>query len=415
MTELKQKLLDVFTKYVQIESGSDENSSSDPSTKTQMDLALILKEDLQKLGLKNIELSPFAYLTATLPSNIDYKVPTIGFLAHMDTYPGGTIGRKVKPVVHKNYQGGDITVNKELNVVISPETSPALNICIGHDIITSSGDTLLGADDKAGIAIIMVMLEYLIANPQIKHGDIRIAFTPDEEIARGTKHFDVKAFGADFAYTLDGECGEGIMAENFNAASVSIKVKGVLAHPGNAKDIMQNPVRILADICSAWPENKLPETTCGREGFLCFTNIAADFEKGSLNAMVRDFDENKLNASISFLKEIIKEKQLKYPGCEFEIKVTYPYKNMKPIIDKYPNILKLAEDAFAECGLNHEGKPIRGGTDGAALSYMGLPTPNIDAGYGTPHGPFEWASLDMMEKITKALTIIVQNNTVKQK
>lgn len=415
MTDFKQRLLDVFTKYVQIESGSDENSPSDPSTAAQTDLALVLKEDLRKLGLKDIRLSQFAYLTATLPSNIDYKVPTVGFLAHMDTYPGGTIGRKVKPVIHKNYQGGDITVNKELNVVISPKTSPALNICIGHDIVTSSGDTLLGADDKAGIAIIMVMLEYLIANPQIKHGDIRIAFTPDEEIARGTKHFDVKSFGADFAYTLDGECGEGIMAENFNAASVSIKVKGVLAHPGNAKDIMQNPVRIVADICSSWPENKLPETTCGRDGFICFTNCSADFEKGTLNAMVRDFDENKLNEHINLLKEIVKEKQLKYPGSKIEMEVKHSYKNMKPIIDKYPNILKLAEDAFAECGLNAEGQPIRGGTDGAMLSYMGLPTPNIDAGYGTPHGPFEWASLDMMEKITKALTIIVQNNAVKQK
>lgn len=410
MENFKQRILEVFTKYTQVESGSDENSQSSPSTKGQLELAKILKEDLQKLGLKDINLSEYGYLTAALPSNIDRKVPVIGFLAHMDTYPGGTAGRTVKPIVHKNYQGGDILVSKEHNVIISPKTSPALNKCIGHDIVTASGDTLLGADDKAGITIIMVMLEHLIANPKIKHGEIKIAFTPDEEIARGTKHFDVKAFGADFAYTLDGECGDGITSENFNAAAITIKVKGVQAHPGNAKDIMQNPVRIIADICASWPENKLPETTCGREGFVCFIGANADFEKGVLNAMARDFDENLLQSHLALLEAIIKEKRLKYPGSVIDFEVSYPYKNMKPMIDKHPQILKLAKEAFEECGLNAESQPIRGGTDGANLSYMGLPTPNIDAGYGTPHGPFEWTSLDMMDKITRAIAKIAENN-----
>lgn len=410
MENFKQRILEVFTKYTQVESGSDENSQSSPSTKGQLELAKILKEDLQKLGLKDINLSEYGYLTAALPSNIDRKVPVIGFLAHMDTYPGGTAGRTVKPIVHKNYQGGDILVSKEHNVIISPKTSPALNKCIGHDIVTASGDTLLGADDKAGITIIMVMLEHLIANPKIKHGEIKIAFTPDEEIARGTKHFDVKAFGADFAYTLDGECGDGITSENFNAAAITIKVKGVQAHPGNAKDIMQNPVRIIADICASWPENKLPETTCGREGFVCFIGANADFEKGVLNAMARDFDENLLQSHLALLEAIIKEKRLKYPGSVIDFEVSYPYKNMKPIIDKHPQILKLAKEAFEECGLNAESQPIRGGTDGANLSYMGLPTPNIDAGYGTPHGPFEWTSLDIMDKITRAIAKIAENN-----
>ncbi len=410
MENFKERILEVFTKYIQVESGSDENSQSSPSTKGQLELAKILKEDLQKLGLKDVSLSEYGYLTAVLPSNIDRKVPVIGFLAHMDTYPGGTAGRTVKPIVHKNYQGGDITVSKEHNVIISPKTSPALNKCIGHDIVTASGDTLLGADDKAGITIIMVMLEHLIANQQIKHGEIKIAFTPDEEIARGTKHFDVKAFGADFAYTLDGECGDGITSENFNAAAITIKVKGVQAHPGNAKDIMQNPVRIIADICASWPENKLPETTCGREGFICFIGANADFEKGVLNAMARDFDENLLQSHLALLEAIIKEKRLKYPGSVIDFEVSYPYKNMKPMIDKHPQILKLAKEAFEECGLNAESQPIRGGTDGANLSYMGLPTPNIDAGYGTPHGPFEWTSLDMMDKITRAIAKIAENN-----
>lgn len=410
MENFKERILEVFTKYIQVESGSDENSQSSPSTKGQLELAKILKEDLQKLGLKDVSLSEYGYLTAALPSNIERKVPVIGFLAHMDTYPGGTAGRTVKPIVHKNYQGGDITVSKEHNVIISPKTSPALNKCIGHDIVTASGDTLLGADDKAGITIIMVMLEHLIANPQIKHGEIKIAFTPDEEIARGTKHFDVKAFGADFAYTLDGECGDGITSENFNAAAITIKVKGVQAHPGNAKDIMQNPVRIIADICASWPENKLPETTCGREGFICFIGANADFEKGVLKAMARDFDENLLQSHLALLEAIVKEKRLKYPGSVIDFEVSYPYKNMKPMIDKHPQILKLAKEAFEECGLNAESQPIRGGTDGANLSYMGLPTPNIDAGYGTPHGPFEWTSLDMMDKITRAIAKIAENN-----
>lgn len=410
MENFKNRILEVFTKYVQIESGSDENSQSSPSTKGQLELAEVLKKDLQALGLKDVNLSRYGYLTATLPANTERKVPVIGFLAHMDTYPGGTAGRTVKPIVHKNYQGGDIVVSKEHNVIISPKTSPALNKCIGHDIVTASGDTLLGADDKAGITIIMVMLEHLIKNPQIKHGEIKIAFTPDEEIARGTKHFDVKAFGADFAYTLDGECGDGITSENFNAAAITIKVKGVQAHPGNAKDIMQNPVRIIADICASWPENKLPETTCGREGFVCFIGANADFEKGTLNAMARDFDEALLQSHLALLEAIIKEKRLKYPGSVIDFEVSYPYKNMKPMIDKHPQILKLAKEAFEECGLNAESQPIRGGTDGANLSYMGLPTPNIDAGYGTPHGPFEWTSLDMMDKIARAIAKIAENN-----
>ena len=401
--------LERFIRYVKIDTQSDENSLTTPSTEKQYNLLNLLKEELKALDIDS-EIDEHGRLYAKVKGEEGY--PTIGLNSHVDTASELT-GKNVKPQIIENYDGGTIKLNDEYSM--SPDQFPILKDHIGDTLVVTSGDTLLGGDDKAGIAIIMSVLAYFHDHPEIKHCPIAILFTPDEEIGRGAEYFDKDKFGADFAYTLDGECGEGIMAENFNAASVSIKVKGVLAHPGNAKDIMQNPVRILADICASWPENKLPETTCGREGFLCFTNIAADFEKGSLNAMVRDFDENKLNASISFLKEIIKEKQLKYPGCEFEIKVTYPYKNMKPIIDKYPNILKLAEDAFAECGLNHEGKPIRGGTDGAALSYMGLPTPNIDAGYGTPHGPFEWASLDMMEKITKALTIIVQNNTVKQK
>lgn len=413
MQDLKNRILEVFTKYVQIESSSDESSVASPSTPAQMEFAKILKADLEKLNLKDINLSQYGYLTATLPSNIDYKVPVIGFLAHMDTYPGGTGGRLVRPQVHKNYQGGDIVVSKEHNVIISPKTSHSLSKCIGHDIVTASGDTLLGADDKAGITIIMIMLEYLTAHPEIKHGDIRIAFTPDEEIARGTKHFDVKSFGADFAYTLDGECGDGIVAENFNAASIAIKVKGVQAHPGMAKDIMENPVRILADISASWPENKLPETTSGRDGFICFLDINADFEKGTMHAMVRDFEEDLLQKHLDMFKAIIEEKRLKYPGSKIEFEVKYPYKNMKPMVDKFPNILKLAKEAFEECGLNADGLPIRGGTDGANLSYMGLPTPNIDAGYGTPHGPFEWTSLDAMAKVTKAIAKIAENNTKK--
>ena len=409
----KSRIFDIFTKYIKIESGSDDKSNTFPSTASQKAFAKILAQDLKDAGLKNVTLVDNGYVMAEIPSNIDYKAPVIGFLAHMDTYPGGTIGRTVKPQLHKNYQGGDIVVSKEHKITITPKASPSLNKCIGHDIITASGDTLLGSDDKAGIAIIFAMAEHLIKNPQIKHGTVKLAFTPDEEIGRGPDRFDVAAFGADFAYTLDGECGEGIVDENFNAATLILKVKGVQAHPGFAKGIMQNPVRILADIISAWPENKLPETTEGREGFLCFTEVNADFEKGSANIMVRDFDEEKLKAHVREMQDIVKQKQEKYATAQIDLQVNYTYKNMKPVVDQNPAVMKLAKDAFEQEGLQAQGVPIRGGTDGARLCFMGLPTPNIDAGYATPHGPYEWASLEAMSKITNALIRITQNNIKK--
>ena len=408
MINFKKQVLETFTKYAQIESGSDPKSQTTPSTQTQVEFAKVLKADLEKLGLKDIKLAPTCHLTAKLPANVEGKYPVIGFLAHMDTYPEGTIGRKVKVCLHPNYDGGELVISKELGVILKPELSPALKKCIGHDLITSAGDTLLGTDDKAGIAIIMEMLKYLIAHPEIKHGDIRIAFTPDEEIARGPDNFDVPAFGADFAYTLDGECGDGIAYENFNAATVDISIKGVLAHPGQAKGIMENPVRILADIISKWPENKLAETTCGRQGFLTFTESKADFTNASVSAMVRSFEEDELRAMVKELENIIADIRKKYPGSEIKVKTTYTYKNMRPVIDKNPISVKLAKEAFEECGLASEGAPIRGGTDGARLTYMGLITPNLDAGYATPHGPFEWASLDQMSKIINALICLCE-------
>ncbi len=408
MINFKKQVLETFTKYAQIESGSDFNSKTTPSTQTQVELAKVLKKDLEALGLKEINLAPTCHLTAKLPANVDGKHPVIGFLAHMDTYPDGTIGRKVQVKLHPDYQGGEIVVNQDLGVIIKPELSPALKKCIGHDIITSAGDTLLGTDDKAGIAIIMEMLKYLTSHPEIKHGDIKIAFTPDEEIARGPDNFDVPAFGADFAYTLDGECGDGIAYENFNAATVNLFIKGVQAHPGQAKGIMENPVRILADIISKWPENQLAETTEGRQGFLTFTESKADFNTATASAMVRSFEEEELRAMIKKLEDIITDIRKKYIGSKIELKTTYAYKNMRPIIDKNPTAVKLAKDAFKDCGLNADGAPIRGGTDGARLTYMGLITPNLDAGYATPHGPFEWASLDQMSKIVNALICLCE-------
>lgn len=411
MINFKKQVLETFTKYAQIESGSDFKSQFTPSTQTQVEFAKILKADLEKLGLQDIKLASTCHLTAKLPANVDGKYPVVGFLAHMDTYPEGTIGRQVKVCLHPDYKGGDLVINKELGVILKPELSPALKKCIGHDLITSAGNTLLGTDDKAGIAIIMEMLKYLIAHPEIKHGDIRIAFTPDEEIARGPDNFDVPAFGADFAYTLDGECGDGIAYENFNAATVNISVKGVLAHPGQAKGIMENPVRILADIISKWPENKLAETTEGRQGFLTFTESKADFTTATASAMVRSFEETELHAMVKELEDIIADIRKKYPGSEIKADTTYTYKNMRPVIDKNPMAVKLAKEAFKECGLVSEGSPIRGGTDGARLTYMGLITPNLDAGYATPHGPFEWASLDQMSKIINALICLCEKIT----
>ena len=408
MVNFKDQVLKTFTKYAQIESGSDFKSKTTPSTQAQVEFAKMLKADLELLGLKEIKLSSTCHLTAKLPANIEGKYPVIGFLAHMDTYPEGTIGRKVQVCMHPDYKGGDLIINKERGIVLKPSVAPALSKCIGHDLITSAGDTLLGADDKAGIAIIMEMLKYFVSNPEIEHGDIKIAFTPDEEIARGPDNFDVPAFAADFAYTLDGECGDGIAYENFNAATLNIDIKGVQAHPGQAKGIMENPVRILADIISRWPENKLAETTEGREGFLTFTESKADFSTASANVMVRSFEEKELRAMIAEMEDILVDIRKKYPGSKIDLKTTYTYKNMRPVIEKDPRAVKLAKEAFEECGLCVDGAPIRGGTDGARLTYMGLITPNLDAGYATPHGPFEWASLDQMSKIINALVCICQ-------
>lgn len=410
MQHLKEHLLKTFTKYIQIESGSEEDTNLSPSTPTQFEFAKILKKDLETLGLEDIILTEHCHITATLPANIEYKVPVIGFIAHMDTFPGGTKGRTVKPQLHKNYQGGDIVVSKEHNIIITPKMSPALNDCIGHDIVTASGDTLLGADDKAGISIIIVMLQYLLKHPEIKHGQIKVAFTPDEEIGFGTKHFQKDNFKADFAFTLDGECGDGIVAETFNAFAANIKVKGVMAHTGMAKDIMENPVRILSDIISAWPESKLPETTCRKEDFICFTALTADLEKASAKAIIRSFSEEGIKQQAELLKAIIAEKQLKYPNSKIELTLTPQYKNMKQVLDKHPHILKLAQEALKEEGLNTEIQSVRGGTDGANLSFMGIPTPNLDAGYSLPHGPFEWTSLDVMAKVLKGIIRITENN-----
>lgn len=403
MLDFKKQVLETFTKYAQIESGSAFESKTTPSTQTQVEFAKVLKADLENLGLQEVKLSPTCHLTAKLPANVEGKYPVMGFLAHMDTYPEGTIGRKVQVKLHPNYQGGNLVINKELGVILKPELSPALKKCIGHDLITSAGDTLLGADDKAGVAIIMEMLKYLIHHPEVKHGDIKIAFTPDEEIGRGPDNFDVPAFGADFAYTLDGECGDGIAYENFNAATLTLNIKGVQAHPGQAKGIMENPVRILGDIISSWREDKLAETTEGYEGFLTFTDSKADFVTASANIMVRSFDEEDLRAMIAEFEKNLTDIRKKYPGSEINLTTTFTYKNMRPIIDKDPRAVKLAKEAFSESGLAAGGAPIRGGTDGARLTYMGLITPNLDAGYATPHGPFEWASLDQMSKIINAL------------
>ncbi|MDR0953538.1 MAG: peptidase T [Elusimicrobiota bacterium] len=406
----KDRLLEVLKKYVQIESGGSFTSNTSPSTQTQVEFAKVLVEDLKAIGAQDIKLDKDGYVYATLPATTDKKVPTIGFMAHMDTYPEGTIGRKVVPQLHKNYQGGDIVVSKERDVIITPFKAPLLKHCIGHDILTASGDTLLGADDKAGIAMIMVFAEHLIKHPEIKHGAIKIAFTPDEEIGNGPAKFDVKGYGADFAYTLDGECNEGVVAENFSAATVNISVKGVQSHIGYAKNIMVNPVRVLSDIIAAWPENKLPETTQDREGFIVFIDTKANFEKGEATAMVRNFDDNLLRQDIALLEAIVAEKRLKYPTTTIDFKVKFTYKNMKPMIDKNPLPMDLAIEALRQEGVNEIGVPMRGGTDGARLSFMGLPTPNLDAGYSLPHGPFEWCSIDQMQKIVNAMIRMIENN-----
>jgi tripeptide aminopeptidase len=403
----KKELYSKFKRYIVIDTKSDSGSKTYPSTKGQKILGAILAKEMKVIGLKKVQMDKFGYVTAELPANIKKKMPVIAFMAHMDTSPDAS-GKNVKPKIHSKYKGGNIVINSKKGVILSPAECPELLSCKGEDIITASGDTLLGADNKAGIAIILTAIEYLIKNPEIKRPTVKIAFTPDEEIGKGVNYFNVKKFGADIAYTIDGDVAGAIEDETFNADGFKIKITGKSVHPGTAKNSLANASRIAADIMSSWPENILPETTSGREGFIMFTSVKGEIENAEISGIVREHDIRKLNILKTHLKAIVNEKIIKYPLADIQIDFTEQYRNMKKIISQFPEIMEKLTQAVKEAGIKPIIKPVRGGTDGARLSFMGLPTPNVFTGGFNFHGRYEWVSLDGMQTSTEVMLNIVK-------
>jgi len=400
--DFKAALYKRLEKYVRIDTESDESSQTFPSTRKQLVLAKQLAAELKTMGARGIKLDKYGYVTAEIPATVKGKGPVIGFLAHMDTSPAAS-GRDVKPQVHRGWKGGDIVISRKLDIILNKKNCPELAGREGEDIVTASGDTLLGADNKAGLAVIMTAAEYLLRHKEIPHGKLKLGFTPDEEVGQGVKYFNVKAFGADFAYTFDGDVAGAVEEENFNADGVKITIAGKSVHPGTAKNALANAARIAADIVAAWPENMLPETTENREGFIMFTDIAAGIEKAELSGIAREHDLKKLKAMEKQLGAIVAAKRLKYPLAKIVLDFREQYRNMKEVIIRHPEVMRNLKAAVKKAGLEPHLKPVRGGTDGARLSFMGLPTPNVFTGGYNYHGRYEWVSLDGMNKSAEVL------------
>lgn len=393
-----------FLNYVSFDTQSSEETNTTPSTEKQRVFAQHLKEELIKEGLQDVELDELGYLYATLPSNTDKNVPTIGFIAHMDTSPDAS-GANVRPRIVKNYDGGDIVLNDSL--ITSPTKFPELLDHVGEDLIITDGTTLLGADDKAGIAEIVQAMVYLLQHPEIKHGKIRVGFNPDEEIGLGAHHFDVEKFGCDFAYTMDGsEVGE-IEFENFNAASAKITINGCSVHPGYAKEKMVNAVRIATELVGMLPADETPETTEGYEGFFHLTNISGTVEKAQLSFIIRDHDREYFESRKSKMTEAVEAINDKYGNIAM-LELKDQYYNMREKIEDKMYIIDIAKQAIAQTGAAPKVKAIRGGTDGAQLSFMGLPCPNIFAGGLNFHGPHEFCPVQSLEKAMMTIVNICQ-------
>ncbi len=408
----QDRLLERFLRYVKIDTQSDEESESYPSTAKQLDLSRLLEKEVRELGLQDVELTEHGYVFATLPSNLPGEnkknVPTIGFIAHVDTSPEVS-GANVKPTIHKNYQGGEIMLPQDSTQVIKPESDPAIVNCIGHDIITSDGTTLLGADNKSGVAEIMTAMDVLLNNPEIPHGKIRIAFTVDEEVGTGTKYFDVKSFGANYAYTIDGETAGEVEDETFCADTVTITVNGVNMHPGYAKGKMFNGIKIASEIISRLPRKALsPETTEKREGYVHPHAVNGGVEKTVIKFLIRDFTVEGLKEKEEFLKQIMNAVLRDYPPASADFVIDESYRNMRYILDKYPSVVNYAMAAVEQSGLTAKKGLIRGGTDGSRLSYMGLPTPNVFTGGHNFHSKREWISLQDMEKAVETIVNLAQ-------
>jgi len=396
---------DRFLRYVVIDTQSDAKSPSQPSTEKQKDLGRVLVEELLEIGVADAHLDEHGYVYATIPSNTSKNnVPVICFCSHMDTAPDFS-GTNVKPQIVRNYQGGDIKLPGDRSQVIRTADYPVLETLIGHDIVTSDGTTLLGADDKAGIAEIMAAAEFLIGNPDIKHGTIRILFTTDEEIGRGVDKVDLKKLGADFGYTMDGGAAGSIEDETFSADAVEIAVKGVAIHPGFAYGKMENAIKIAGDIVARLPRDMAPETTKGRDGFIHPTGVSGVMEKANVSFIIRDFTEEGLKSKEALLENITKQVMENYPGSTYTFTVKEQYRNMKVVLDRNPEIVEYAVEAIRRAGMEPVRGSIRGGTDGSRLSFMGLPCPNIFAGGHAFHSPLEFVSHQDMEK---AMNTIVE-------
>ena len=404
-----ENLIKRFVKYAKVHTTSSEYSETVPSTEIQKDLGKILVEDLKEIGLSDAYMDDKGYVYATLKSNTDKNLKKIGFIAHMDTSPAAS-GENVNPQIHRNYDGGDIVVNKEKNIVLSPNEFSILSEKVGKTIITSDGTTLLGADDKAGITEIIEALKYIIENPQIEHSDIKVCFTPDEEVGRGADFFDVEGFNTDFAYTVDGgEIGE-LEYENFNASSVDIKIIGKSVHPGSAYNVMINAAAVATEFHSMVPQNEVPEKTKGYEGFYMLTYIGGEVDEAKLSYILRDFDLDGLNQRKAKIEEITKTLQQKYGEDRIIVEIKDSYYNMKEKIEPVMYIIDLAKKAMKDADIEPKIVPIRGGTDGARISYMGIPTPNLFTGGYNFHGYYEYAVAEEMEKAKEVIINIVKNN-----
>lgn len=402
-----KKVIDRFIKYVKIDTQSDENSRFCPSTNKQLNLAKELAAELKSIGLQDVSLDENGYVMATLPANIDKKVSTIGFISHMDTSPDMT-GTNVNPKFVENYDGKDIVLNKEKNIILSPKDFPQIKNYVGQTLITTDGNTLLGADDKAGIAEIITAIEFLVNNPDIKHGTVRVGFTPDEEIGRGADLFDVKKFNADFAYTVDGgELGE-LEYETFNAAEAKINITGRNIHPGVAKGKMINSILVATELNSMLPKNQKPEYTTGYEGFFHLIDFQGSVDNTLIKYIIRDFDRDKFENKKTLMRDIVKFLNSKYGKNIIDLEMNDQYYNMKEKIVPVIEIVETAKRAMSDVGVEPKIFPVRGGTDGSKLSFMGLPTPNIFTGAHNYHGRYEYVPVHTMEKAVEVIVRIIE-------
>ena len=403
----KQIVLEKFLRYVRINTQSKEDAVLFPSTDVQLDLAQLLVQELRDMGVNDAAVDEHGYVLGTIPATTGAQAPVIGLIAHMDTSPE-VPGENVKPHIIEEYQGGDIAVNAGLNVSIRVSENPELNQCIGHTLVTSDGTTLLGADDKAGVAAIMTAAGEILADPAIPHGTVRIAFTPDEEVGEGVKFFDCKKFGADYAYTVDGGFPGEINRETFSADAAAIEIEGRDIHPGTAKDIMVNAIRVASAIIARMPRDMAPETTEGYEPYIHPLHLQGTVFKATIKLILRDFKTEGLNTQKKILEDIIAEAREQYPKALIKLDISETYRNMREELEKYPDVTGRLWNACLKAGVQPEWKPIRGGTDGSRLTAMGLPTPNMFTGSCNHHSRNEWLSADALAKAVEVLLNLVK-------